>query len=155
MSYGGGYGRRSGDPFLGGLVKGVLGIGSMLPGVGGIASKARGVLFPSTVRPAFGGGMPMMPGGSVPGGGKIVKVPGIKGVGQRIVPGGATGYQIEGQRRRRINPTNPKALRRAIRRTDSFVKLAKSALKNTGWTVVSKASRRPKADLGRGHRHIR
>lgn len=43
-------------------------------------------------------------------------------------------------RRRRMNVGNTKALRRAIRRTDGFVTLAKSALKNTGWKVVSKSS---------------
>ena len=44
------------------------------------------------------------------------------------------------RRRRRMNPTNPKALRRAIRRTDAFVKVAKSALQNTGFKVVSKSA---------------
>jgi len=44
------------------------------------------------------------------------------------------------KRRRRMNAGNTKALRRAIRRTDAFVGLAKSALKNTGWKVVSKSS---------------
>lgn len=44
------------------------------------------------------------------------------------------------RRRRRMNVGNTKALRRAIRRTDGFVSLAKSALKNTGWKVVSKSS---------------
>lgn len=38
-------------------------------------------------------------------------------------------------RNRRMNPANPKALRRAIRRTDGFVKLAKRALKGTGYAV--------------------
>jgi hypothetical protein len=47
-----------------------------------------------------------------------------------------------GPRRRRINPANPKALRRAIRRQAGFVKLAKRALKGTGYTIVSRGSRR-------------
>lgn len=38
-------------------------------------------------------------------------------------------------RNRRMNPANPKALRRAMRRTDGFVKLAKRALKGTGYAV--------------------
>ena len=45
-------------------------------------------------------------------------------------------------RRRRMNVGNAKALRRAIRRTDGFVRLAKSALKNTGFKIVSKGSGR-------------
>jgi hypothetical protein len=39
------------------------------------------------------------------------------------------------RRRRRMNVANPKALRRAIRRTDGFVKLAKRTLKGTGLTI--------------------
>ena len=46
-------------------------------------------------------------------------------------------------RRKRMNVANPKALRRAIRRQAGFVKLAKRALKGSGYTVVSKGSRRP------------
>ncbi len=43
-------------------------------------------------------------------------------------------------RRRRMNVGNAKALRRAIRRTDGFVRLARGALKNTGFKIVSKSS---------------
>lgn len=41
------------------------------------------------------------------------------------------------RRRRRMNPANPKALRKAIRRQNAFVNLAKGALKNSGFKVVS------------------
>ena len=44
-------------------------------------------------------------------------------------------------KRRRMNVTNDKALRRAVRRTDGFVKLAKRALRGTAYTVVSRSSR--------------
>lgn len=47
------------------------------------------------------------------------------------------------QKRRRMNVANPKALRRAIRRTSGFVKLARRALKGSGYRVVSAGSRRP------------
>jgi len=63
-----------------------------------------------------------------------------------ILPGGRPALFVDPQtgmfrrRRRRMNAGNTKALRRAIRRTDAFVGLAKSALKNTGWKVVSKSS---------------
>lgn len=38
-------------------------------------------------------------------------------------------------RNRRMNVANPKALRKALRRTDGFVKLAKRSLKGTGYAV--------------------
>lgn len=38
-------------------------------------------------------------------------------------------------RNRRMNVANPRALRRALRRTDGFVKLAKRSLKGTGYAV--------------------
>jgi len=53
-------------------------------------------------------------------------------------------YMRAGQKRKRMNVANPKALRRAIRRQAGFVKLAKRALKGSGYTVVSKGSRRPR-----------
>lgn len=40
----------------------------------------------------------------------------------------------------RMNPGNARALRRSIRRTDSFVRLARSALKNTGFKIASKSA---------------
>lgn len=46
------------------------------------------------------------------------------------------------KKRRRMNVANPKALRRAIRRESGFVKLARRALKGTGYSVVSRASQR-------------
>lgn len=57
--------------------------------------------------------------------------------GTKISP--TTGLPVK--KRRRMNVTNDKALRRAVRRTDGFVKLAKRALRGTGYTVVSKSSR--------------
>jgi len=46
-------------------------------------------------------------------------------------------------KRRRMNPANPKALRRAIRRQSGFVKLARRALKGSGYQIVSRGSRKP------------
>lgn len=51
------------------------------------------------------------------------------------------------RKRRRINPANPKALRRAIRRQDGFVKLAKKALKGTGYRIVSASSQRKRVQV--------
>lgn len=45
-------------------------------------------------------------------------------------------------RNRRTDYGNTRALRRADRRLKGFVKVAKSALKHTGYTVASKSSRR-------------
>lgn len=46
-------------------------------------------------------------------------------------------------KRKRMNVANPKALRRAIRRQAGFVKLARRALKGSGYRIVSAGSRRP------------
>lgn len=63
--------------------------------------------------PGFGA-----PGG---GGGATIPNPGFKGTMQRLLPGGSTGYHS----RRRINPLNIKALRRAMRRAKGFEKQAR------------------------------
>ena len=60
---------------------------------------------------------------------------------QRMIPGGATGYMVQGKRRR-MNAGNAKALRRAIRRQGAFVNLAKKALKGSGYTIQARGSRR-------------
>jgi len=41
-----------------------------------------------------------------------------------------------------LNYANDKALKRSIRRQDGFVKLARAALKGSGYAIVSKSSRR-------------
>jgi len=53
-----------------------------------------------------------------------IKDPGIKGIIRRVLPGGMTGYH----RHRRMNVTNVRALRRAIRRAHGFAKLARSVM---------------------------
>jgi len=138
-----------GDPFLGGLIK--SGFKFLKGGVKSLV-----------------GGQQTYPGGAIKyNGGGQQPVPGLRGMAQRLLPGGASGYETDAQRkrrlakeegrsiRRRINPANPKALRRAIRRQDGFVKLARRALKGSGYTIVTKGSRRPKRDLGVGHTHVR
>lgn len=77
----------------------------------------------------------------------VRRTPGARGVVQRLLPGGATGYEVTPagivrKKRRRMNVTNPKALRRAIRRQAGFVKLARRALKGTGYTITTRGSRR-------------
>lgn len=123
----GGYGtfagRRGGLPlipvlgsWLGGVVKRT---------VAGITRKAGAPsVMPGSAIPGLTGFGPGKPG-QIPN-------PGVKGTIQRVLPGGSTGYH----KRRRMNVANPKALRRAIRRTDGFVKLARRTLKGTGFTVA-------------------
>ena len=128
------YGRRNlaaGDPglfgflgrTLGGAIKGFIGGGPL----GALTGAAKGALgqhpvlrqnpIGATLAPAAQM-LPSFPTLMGPGPGR--PVPGIKGVIQRALPGGETGHA----KRRRLNVTNPKALRRAIRRARGFEKLA-------------------------------
>lgn len=83
---------------------------------------------------------------------------GLGGFAQRVVPGGLSGYYNRREytkkgtpRRRRRDgqpygiPTmdagNTKALMRATRRANSFVKLARRALANTKYTIATRGSR--------------
>jgi len=139
-------GSMRGDPglfgFIGKAFKGALGIagGLGIPVISGAARTLRGLLpggGPRGIQPVTQMYQSRQAG---PGG---LKIPGIRGLGQRIVPGGATGYYAK---RRRMNPGNVKALRRAMRRQDSFVKLARRALKGSKYkitTVGSGSRRRP------------
>lgn len=99
---------------------------------------------------AFPGGVSVsgawQPGQAVvPGRGRL---PPYTAAGPGVLPGGGRGgsmvpsgyhFAKDGSgrlvRNRRMNVANPKALRRAMRRTDGFVKLAKRALKGTGYAV--------------------
>lgn len=86
----------------------------------------------SAARPIATGGL-QIPAGT--------PAPGLIAAVQRAVPGGATGM-VEAAKRRRMNVANPKALRKAIRRQAGFVKLARRALKGTGYTIASRGSSR-------------
>lgn len=135
--------------FLGKAVGTVAkGIGSLgIPVVSGIASQVGNALAPPAhilTAPGSPLILPPAPGAislSRPTGpgAQIVPVPGAKGVLQRLVPGGASGYMLK--KRRRMNVANPKALRRAIRREAGFVKLARRALKGTGYHIGRTHSR--------------
>lgn len=110
--------------------------GQVVPGPGGfVARQASRALAPRRPQPALGGGGQRFPGGlSVP----------------RFGPGGTTKKGLPpalgGRKRRRMNPGNARALRRAIRRQDAFVKLARGALKGTNYTIVTRSSRsRPRS----------
>ena len=141
----GGYYR--GDPgffsFLGGLGKAALGI---VPGVGPILSAAAGALTapkassaivkagaPSgtLASRAMGGAMNIIKGHpilSAAGGAGILGAAGLAGMkalkGKKLSHLALTGER----KKRRMNPTNPRALRRAIRRAHAFERLAKHVI---------------------------
>ncbi len=153
MSYFGGSGRLAGDPGFFGALKG--GLGGFLSGgpLGAVTGAARG--FRST---RAAPGVALSIGDRHTAHGHIKDPRTGQRSGHGIIPGlqrafgfpppggGGSGIMVVGpdgqirRRRRRMNPTNPKALRRAIRRQDAFVKVARGALKNTGFKIVSKSS---------------
>jgi len=92
---------------LGGVAKTVIGATP----VGAVANALVPSFVAPTVRPK-------------PTGLQIVPEPGLTGFVHRIAPGGSTGYMIGG-RRRRMNVTNVRALRRAGRRVRGFLKIAR------------------------------
>jgi len=137
MSYFGGASRTAGDPGLFDTIRGAaIGAFRNLPIVGPGIRAAEFFTRPRAGR------------------GKITAVPPRQqpAAGIRVSP------DMMGVRRkpRRMNMGNTKALKRSIRRTDGFVKLAKEALKNTGWTLVSKSSlatTRAKSKARHPHHH--
>ena len=161
-----------GDPFLGGLIKGIgKGIGSiakigggLLPGpAGALLGGIGGILAPTRSSPApagtpgsmldrfrpvtgmvnvslpgmgIGGGVslparggaagpPAVAGGGIPKGYRLNKTGYFLRSGQYVAPG--TKYV----KIRRTNAGNAKALRRSLRRTESFVGLVKRTRKAT------------------------
>lgn len=79
--------------------------------------RAAGALIPSlpTATPSF----PTITGFAPP---PVVPKPGFGGAVERLLPGGESGYMVA--KRRRMNPTNVKALRRAGRRVKGFLRIA-------------------------------
>jgi len=120
-------------PLIGGMIGGP--VGAVIAGAVGGASAPRAPALPAPP-PGTVGGAISFPGGTTVSGAAV-----LGGVG--AVPAGMcpTGYHLakDGSgrlvRNRRMNVANPKALRKAIRRTEGFVKLAKRALKGTGYAV--------------------
>lgn len=153
MPYGMSYRAYQGDPFLGGLIRGAAKLGGKILGrtpVGAAAGVAAGALYKRLKKQ----GAPAMPGTGFP-----VRRLGPNGTtnGRKPFPKGVVGPGMEGERKRsrRMNLGNVKALRRADRRIDGFVGVARKALRHTNYKVVSKSSRAGKRDLGKGHVHIR
>lgn len=137
-----------GDPgFLSTLGNIAGGLASFIPGVGGIVSKGIGMVTSALSRPtsSAGAGMGALPmpkgvptmtriGAGVGRVGTVLKAhPVLTAAGAAGIAGAAAGVGGArlaahlgrgGRRHRRMRVTNPKALRRAIRRTQGFAKLA-------------------------------
>lgn len=132
-----GVARGRGDPFLGGIVGAVVGGVGLVKKAASVVKKLKGSKVARVAGGAATVGALTMPGGIPLPGGRTMHP-------TKLLPGGQP--FIEGPRkRRRMNVANAKALRRAIRRTDGFVKLARRTLKGTGFTVsrrgLSRAAR--------------
>jgi hypothetical protein len=139
-----------GDPgILGTLAKGALKIGGTILGgpVGGVFGAAAASLLPGGPKPKGSGigtisiGTKVIePLSALPGGRPFVRTAGAapgqpgyhlnKGRGKRGEPPGS--YYV---RNRSMNPSNARALRRAVRRQQSFVALARRVLRGTGMTI--------------------
>jgi len=118
------YGAGGLGSFFGRIGRGAIGFAT-----GGPVGAVSGLLSPGG-----GGGLPRA--GSIP-------LPGGRRMNPLAAPPGG-GPFIEGmprRKRRRVNYTNQKALRRANRRVDGFVKEVKKSLKHTNYTLVTKGSR--------------
>lgn len=133
---------------VGGAVGGFISTGSPLGALGG-ALRGAGIIKAPT------GPIPIQapPTGLGP---PIIGIPGLPPTATGLPPGTTVNKQgMLVKKRRRMNPANPRALKRAIRREESFVRLARRALKGSKYTVTTRGGRRPRADLPPGHRHVR
>lgn len=147
------YGAYRGDPgFLGALGKiagGVLGVaGGILPGpVGTIAKIGAGVLRPTrrVAAPPPTRMMPAFPGRRPTPFRRMA--PPVGAVAPAVTPAEARAMGMVA-RRRRMNYGNTRALTRASRRIDGFVKVARRALKHTNYKVVSKSAGRAAGSRG-------
>jgi hypothetical protein len=81
------------------------------------------------------------------GAGGGIQIPSITVNPSAALPGGAPLFTFGGKRRRRMNMANGKALARANRRVDGFVRLARKSLKHTGYRVVTKGSGRKRSSV--------
>jgi hypothetical protein len=133
------YAGSRGDPGLGSFFKGALGAGlNMIPGVGGVAGRVLGGAATKGRAVLKRGGEIIMkhPVMSAAGAAGIVGLAGAAGEHAIMTHGGGgpRGFHHckskkgcktgEWVRNRRMNVCNPRALRRAIRRTHGFAKLA-------------------------------
>jgi hypothetical protein len=149
-----------GDPgffsFLGGIAKKAVGL---IPGVGPIASTALEAIgkhaAPAAAGAAAGAGVTAaIKSGAKKVGGFALKHPVLTGAGAAgagaMIGAGATAMTERllrggGRKHRRMNPCNPRALRRALRRAHAFSKFARKAIR------VEHRFKKPRGAWPRGH----
>ncbi len=147
--------KLAGDPGIFGTIGKVLGgglriAGGLLPGPIGIGARAVGGLLSGPQRtPSI---IPTMPGGSVP------RFPTFqdtqkRGKGAALGPVGIQAQQPS-RRRRRMDPMNVKALRRATRRLAAFDREKKKVEKQLR-AIAPRPARRSRRDSPPGHTHVR
>lgn len=147
--------KLAGDPGIFGTLGKIFGtvakVGtSLLPGPIGIAARGVTGLLGGTTRP----GTPTFTAPVMPGGRKLLVFPeGRPGVTTPM--GTRGGGPLSGQRkRRRMDPMNVKALRRATRRLAAFDREKKKVEKQLR-TIAPRPARRSRRDAPPGHTHVR
>jgi hypothetical protein len=141
-------GRAAGDPFWGALWTGIKTVGGALLGTlkTGAAAQQQQAQISGGLSGVQGAASPMYAQGGLLG--TMQPIPGIRSAqaenqaigqaarGQRSMLRAQTMQQLPdgsfGVRRRRMNPANPKALRRSIRRVVGFGKLAMRSRRAVG-----------------------
>lgn len=138
-----------GDPFLGKIVKGIGGaikgfvtggpLGAISGAVGAVIKRPTPTMLPAQQSLVAG---PLLGAAGRAVGTIARRLPGIGiGVGLGAIPD-LFGPNGGGGRRRTMNHLNPKALARATRRVEGFVKKARKAVSPLGYTVVRRGSGR-------------
>lgn len=133
------YGAGGFFDFIGGAVKkiggAVLGVGaSLVPGGTTALNIGRSIVG------GGGGGLKLRPGAILPGGVPFASQQ--AGAWPTTKDGRPRRMRKDGKpwKRPTMDPGNSKAMRRAVRRSERFVGLARSALSNTKWKVASRSS---------------
>lgn len=127
MSYYGASGDYYGQGGLWDVVKGIgrAAVGLVTGGPAGAVAGAVSSFKPATTRTSPSTGLT------------------IPTIGSSMPSTGLSGFPT-GRRRRKMNFANGKALTRANRRVDGFVRMAKRSLKHTNYKLVTKSSGRSK-----------
>jgi len=144
--------QQMGDPFLGGIIRGIGRVaggfisGGPLGAVGGLVGALRG--GPPTQIQA----RRLPPAAMFP---QFQQQP-VSRRGSPRLPAGRPASRLPGDapRRRRMNPLNVKALRRSTRRLAGFQREAKKVEKQLRKIAPQRRSS-SRRDLGPGHRHVR
>lgn len=109
----------------------------------GVSTVARGAVGFATGGP-LGAVAAVLPRTGVTSGGPSFTIPTPTGPVQvnpmAALPGGNPLFSRP-RKRRRMNPGNIKALKRAVRRQDQFVSAVRTSLKHTNYTLVTKGSK--------------